>query len=96
MLHASLAEQWDSTGLRTQDLTRGVRALQNKGQLREFDYETLELTPAGHKRMYSMRLSSMSTAVAAKRALAAAAKLHAGEGDAEGPYVSGQSEERRE
>lgn len=93
VLKDTLTQEWQRTGLRDSDMASGVQSLKNKGMLRDFDFETLELTPAGHKRMFSLRLSSLGTALSAKRALAALGKRE--QDDTDAPYEPGASDDRR-
>lgn len=74
VLRATLDTEWDKTGLRQTDLAGAITGLISKQQMRQFDFETLELLPAGHRRMHSARFSEIASGLAARRVLSQVAR----------------------
>lgn len=70
VLRATLDSEWDKTGLRDRDLVAAIDGLIGKHQMRLYDFETLELLPAGYRRIHSTRFSEIASSLAARRVLA--------------------------
>lgn len=74
VLRATLDSEWDKTGLRDRDLEAAINGLIGKHQMRQYDFETLELLPAGYRRIHSTRFSEIASSLAARRVLARVAQ----------------------
>ena len=83
VLRATLDTEWNKTGLRDTDLAQAIDGLIGKHQMRQYDFETLELCAAGHRRIHSARFSEIASSLAARRVLSRAAQRLEDEREAE-------------
>lgn len=91
VLNTTLESEWKKLGLREADFHTGLDGLTRKKQLRQYDYEAMELTVAGQRRMHSMRLSEIAGSLSARRVLTRAAEQAREDADAAQAVDSAES-----
>ena len=70
VLAATLTTEWYKTGLRDKDLEMAIAGLIKKRQLRQYDFETYQLSAIGHRRIHSIKFAEIASALSARRVLA--------------------------